>query len=106
MTGVNVVQREATTQEKADLWRKFNQEEFKGHYKEVNFNSQDPRSRNYNSGIDDVIVQQPVRIALSNKRTTLPLPSDPILQDTLNPIKQVVYTKHKEDNIAFDDHKY
>lgn len=39
MTGVNVVQREASTQEKVNLWRKFNNEEFKGHYKEVNFNS-------------------------------------------------------------------
>ena len=35
MTGVSVVQRNYNTQEKADLWRKFNQEEFKEGFRDV-----------------------------------------------------------------------
>ena len=37
MTGVNVVQRQYNTQEKADLWSKFNREEFKEGFKDVLF---------------------------------------------------------------------
>lgn len=37
MTGVSVVQRSYNTQEKADLWRKFNKEEFNEGFKDVQF---------------------------------------------------------------------
>ncbi len=102
MTGVNVVQRQYNTQEKADLWRKFLKEEFKDQYKEVNFNSQDPKSANFNSGIDNVITQKSVRIALTNKQHKREVEKDRILEKTMNPIKQVIFTKDRVNDISFD----
>jgi hypothetical protein len=66
MTGVNVVQRSYNTQEKADLWRRFNQEEFKDGFKEVQFANGEHSGEDY-SGIQNVIQGQAVHIQLKNK---------------------------------------
>lgn len=66
MTGVNVVQRNYNTQEKADLWRRFNNEEFKDGFKDVMFNGNS--SKDFSS-VTDVIKGSHVRIRLNNRNT-------------------------------------
>lgn len=106
MTGVNVVQRNYNTQEKADLWRRFNNEEFKDGFKDVMFNGNS--SKDFSS-VTDVIKGRNVRIRLNNRNTKslqqlASEQTDKILEKTLNPVKQVIFTKDRVNDITFDDH--
>lgn len=106
MTGVSVVQRHYNTQEKADLWRKFNNEEFNDSFKDVQFSGDLADF----SPVSDVLHGTHVKIHLAN-RNSKPLSQvineqkDKILEDTLNPVKRVIFTKDKVNEITFDDNK-
>lgn len=104
MTGVNVVQREYPTQEKSDLWSKWLNGEFRQNFKDVAFNSNDTNSYYYNSGIEDVINGKSVKIQLTNRnKGFLGKPTnDTILAGLQNPIKRVVYTKEKNNELIVD----
>jgi len=70
----------------------------------VAFNSNDTNSYYYNSGIEDVINGKSVKISLTNKnKAFLGKPAnDTILAGLTNPIKRVIYTKERQNELIVD----